>query len=244
MKAVLRIVPVLLTVLFVAVGASIPLVSSLIVDRQLDSETKRWDDVSVSLVLSQDSDITQTLELFRSDRSQVRLTEGENLSAQDAMGAAMKAASALSLAAPAQEDMSATPTLFASSGSSVSSCIFWCCEWGEGEQRSVLWIDDRTGLMVAFDGWVGPSELYAAESPFHEAVFSVLEYCQAQYPIDSVEYEYDSALVENESSSAFVDAAYDRFVSYVVVLSRTVDGRVDECALPLLLDGERLSFNI
>ena len=76
MKAV-RALPVLLTVLVVAVGACIPLFASAALDRQLEHETKRWEDTSVSLVLSQEGDFFQTLELFRSDHSQVELSEGE-----------------------------------------------------------------------------------------------------------------------------------------------------------------------
>lgn len=255
MKAV-RIVPVLLVALLVAVGASIPLIASSFVDRQLQHETKQWEDTSVSLVLSQEEDFFQTLELFRShDRSQVELPGGEGMTAEEAMKAAASAAVQLELTVPAPDGLSATPMLFASSGAPVSSGIFWCCTWGDGDSQTVLWIDDQSGRVVAFDGWVGPSELYAADSPFHEAVFSVLEYCQTQYPIDSLEYDLDQAaekdnaaissdggvVVEGEAAEANV---YQRFASYTVVLSRSVDGLTEECALPLMLDGERIYFNL
>lgn len=256
MKKAAHIVPVLLTVLLVAVGAGIPLIASSFVDRQLEHETKQWEDTSVSLVLSQEGDFFQTLELFRSDdHSQVELSEGESMTAEEAMKAAAGAAVQLELTVPAQEELSVTPMLFASSGTPVSSGIFWYCMWSDGDSQTVLWIDDQSGRVVAFDGWVGPSELYAVDSPFHEAVFSVLEYCQTQYPIDSLEYDLDQAtgkedgataldgeaVVEGEATEANV---YQRFASYTVILSRSVDGLSEECALPLILDGERIYFNL
>lgn len=269
MRKALRAVPILLTVLFVAVGACIPLVASQLVDRQLEYETKHWEDTSVSLVLSQEGDFFQTLELFRSDHSQVELSEGEAMTVEEVREAAMNAALLLALQAPMQEELRVVPILFASSGTPVSSGIFWRCTWFVNETQTTLWLDDRSGRMVAFESWVGTSDLYASDSPFHEAVFSVLEYCQTQYPVDSVDYDFDlafaeegapSAATEGEANSSAAEEAggaaaaaegkeaealgTDQHVSFTVNLSRTVDGRTEQCGLPLQLEGERLFFNL
>lgn len=244
-----RALPILFTVLVVAVGACIPLFASAAMDRQLEYETKQWEDTSVSLVLSQEGDIFQALKLFRSDHSQVELSEGDAITAQEAKAAAMSAALMLALDAPVQEEPRAVPMLFASSAAPVPSGIFWCCTWGEGEAQTTLWIDDRSGRMVALDGRVGASDLYVADSPLHESVFSVLEYCRTQYSVDSVDYSTDPkgagedvpAATEGDDAAA---AAANRFASYTVTLSRVVDGRTEKCAVPLQLNGERIYFNL
>lgn len=249
MKAA-RALPVLLTVLVVSVGACIPLFASAAMDRQLEHETKRWEDTSVSLVLSQEGDFFQTLELFRSDRSQVELSEGEAMDAEKAREAALYAAALLGLEASAEEGPNVVPMLFASSGAPVSSGIFWQCTWGEGEGQTFLWIDDQSGRMVALESPLAPSELYAQDSPFHEAAFNVLEYCQTQYPIDALDYEVDQDFSGNEVPVAPEEAGAEavaqagRFATYQVTLSRTVDGRTEACPVPMVLDGDRIFFNL
>lgn len=247
MKAV-RALPVLLTVLVVAVGACIPLFASAALDRQLEHETKRWEDTSVSLVLSQEGDFFQTLELFRSDHSQVELSEGEAMNAEKAQEAARYAAALLALGIPMEEEPSVVPMLFASSGAPVSSGIFWCCTWGEKDKQAQLWIDDQSGRMVALESPISPSEVYASDSPFHEAAFNVLEYCQTQYPIDSLDYEISQDAAGDETVASTEDAVSvsktGRFAQYLVTLSRTVDGRTESCPVPMMIDGERLFFNL
>lgn len=249
MKAA-RALPVLLTTTVVAVGAGIPLFASEFMDRQLEHETKRWEDTSVSLVLSQEGDFFQTLELFRSDHSQVELTEGEAMDAEKAREAAQYAAALLALGIPMEEEPSVVPMLFASSGAPVSSGIFWYCTWGVDQEQTQLWIDDQSGRMVAFESPIAPSELYAADSPFHEAAFNVLEYCQTQYPIESLDYEVDQDVVGGETPAAAEGSVgedlqtTERFATYLVTLSRTVDGRIEACPVIMRLDGERLFFNL
>ena len=248
MKAA-RVLPVLLTVLVVSVGACIPLFASTAMDRQLEHETKRWEDTSVSLVLSQEDDFFQTLELFRSDHSQVELSEGEAMDAEKAREAALYAAALLALGIPMGEEPNVVPMLFASSGAPVSSGVFWQCTWGEDQGQTLLWIDDQSGRMVALDSPIALSELYAEDSPFHEAAFNVLEYCQTQYPIDSLDYEVDKDVSENETpaapeAGAEAVAQTGRFATYRVTLSRTVDGRTEACPVPMVLDGDRIFFNL
>ncbi len=243
-----RIVPVLATGLLVALGASTPLIASLAVDRQLEQQTSRWDVGGVSLVLSQDDDPFQALELFSSDHSQVELNGGSAMGADEAAQAAAEAAGELLLTVPAREEVVAVPMLFATSRTPASSGVFWCCTWGDG---NVLWVDDQSGRMVAFAGWVGPSSLYAVDSPFHEAVFSVLEYCEARYSVDSVKYDYEmeqgSAAARMDDAEQDDDVAVDDDVvsaRFTVDLVRTEDGRREQCSVPLALEGEWLFFNM
>ncbi len=237
-----NILAVLCTLLLVAAGACLPQVVSRLLDRRLWRETTKREDAYVSLLLSQTPDLFRTLELFRTQHSEILLSEGYRMTEQEVKDAAAGALTEF-LTPSLQEDGAVyvhpkvTPVLLTGGEAPALSGVFWHCVWEDGiGEDEVLWLDDESGKMVAYQGYLRQPTFveseyliaYAVGTP-EDAARQVAEFCRRYYPVDDVQLALEKTDVDGER--------------YSLVLSKGSDGRTETCSVPLGLRDGWISFN-
>lgn len=195
MKRFFQAMPILCTLLLVGLGAFMPRIASLALDRQLKTDVAVLENKSISLALEQEADFFRTLELFSSGTSQVELSEGYYMKLADAQAAAAAARIQLTGSGAADKAFEVTPMLITSRSTPGLSGIFWQCVWSStftnttGESsaiKEVLWLDDQSGRVVSFSGLADWSGLSAYDSLFPQSAVDVAEYFRQHYPVDTV----------------------------------------------------------
>lgn len=251
MKRFFQAVPILCTLLLVGLGAFMPRIASLALDRQLAHDVALLENQSISLALEQGADFFQTLELFRSVTSQVELSEGYRMKLADAEAAAVEIRMRLAASSAAYESPEVTPVLITSKSIPGLSGVFWRCIWrdtfndapntsagaqavlgpedqsGAGVQE-VLWLDDQSGEMVSFFGLVEWSSLSAPDSLFPQAL-DVAEYCRQSYPVDTVKL----ALTNEDKPDG----------QFTLTLIKSQDGHEEQYVIPVCIADKWLYFN-
>lgn len=236
-KHIFPVTSVLCTMLLLLLGLLMPRFAAMAFDDQLEKDLIKREDTNPSLSLTRETDFFQTLDLFQNDHSQVELSEGYNMTADDVKAASMEILLSLgdsSRVLPAPE---VTPLLFTSRYTPSTSGVFWRCIWKEeGPEESansyeVLWMDDQTGQAVAFMGQVGWASLSAPNSSFPKAVMVLAEFCRLNYPVDSVKL---TPLESAEGASEI----------YSVNLLRNNGELVESFSIPLRLRENWIYFNL
>lgn len=241
MKRLVKIAPVLCTLLLLALGAYMPHLASLVLDRRLEQAVTLREDAQVSLELSQAPDFFELLELFQRDHSLIELTEGSRMTATEAQSAAIAALLALKLDGMVLHDVpETTPVLLTSKGTPGLSGIFWRCIW-TGDDQAVLWLDDQTGLMVGFQGqfdmttFVTVKEYLTLNQELsREAAAKLQEYCELYYPSDGAEMTLNA---EEKYACDYTLTLYREETADDSTLAAT-------CDIPVRTRGEWLFFNL
>lgn len=240
MRRAVRLLPVLCTLLLVGLGAGMPRLAALALDRGLAREVSQREAPSVSLELLQDADFFHTLELFQRRTSQIQLSEGYRMTAEEAAQAAQAILADLGAGAPADAVPEAIPYLFSDADTQNTSGVFWRCAWDSGgkAEAQLLWLDDQTGMMVGFQGAFRGTVLDEKYAVFQEPATAVAEYCRLNYPVETVKLAL-------ESSDNYL-AAYPESdaPAYILSLVRDEDGREVVLRLPLWTTGRWVNFNL
>lgn len=196
--------------LALGVGALLPQAAFLVGDRRLAQEVTRREDVRISLVMAEGRTVFESMALLRAPHTEVELSEGNKLTAEQAADAAMEALTAFVLergAVPTSKAAKAVPVLVTSRDDPAQSGIFWRCSWGEwyaaveyaSPWTCLVWIDDETGKMVGSQGlqWYSPATLDSAEAYSTQMVEYVSLFCQEYYDL-AVSPSYDEReLIQN-----------------------------------------------
>lgn len=240
MRRAVRFLPVLCTLLLVGLGAGMPRLAALALDRGLAREVSRREAPSVSLELLQDADFFHTLELFQRRTSQIELSEGYRMTAEEAVQAAQAVLAELGAGGPADTAPEAIPYLFSDADTQNTSGVFWRCIWDGGaeEEDQLLWLDDQTGLMVGFQGFFHRTVKEEKYAVFQEPASAVAEYCRRNYPVETVKLALepsDNYLAQYPESGAPV---------HTLSLVRDEGGREVALRLPLRSAGQWVGFNL
>ncbi len=251
MKRLIQSGPVILTLLLLFLGVNMPRLTSLFLDRRLEGETVQREDNYVSLKLEEDRDFFQTLDLFQSVHSQVVLSEGYRMSAEEVQKAASDIWLKLSLSDMVYMTPDVTPILITSKDSPALSGVYWLCV-SEGEKgfQSILWLDDQSGEMVAFQSRVKQSD--SSSNMFDEAAMKTAEYCRLYYPVDTVKLALDTVETDNESyikirendSIGIATAMAEYDTNYTVKLIRSQDGLDDIYTVSLRFKQDWIIFHM
>lgn len=231
MKRNAKLIPVLLTLLLLCVGAALPRMTALALDRRLLGETSQREDDQVSLVLTQDMDFLEALAFFDLGQSQVELAGGRRMTAEEVRAAAADTMVRLSSLGTVYPVPAVTPVLITSRDDPGLCAVYWRCVWtDDAGTREILWLDDGSGLMVALQSRVGVPTVSFVKSPYQEPVLTVAEYCRANYPVDEVKVALEA---HGEGSG-----------DYRLTFVKTAEGETSGRTAALRLRGEWIYFNL
>lgn len=187
MRRLARALPVLCTLLLLGLGASMPRLASLALDRRLEREITRLDDPTVSLELAQGPDFFQALALARTQSTVIQLTEGRRMTQEEAIDAALGLLQALALDGGGYTIDQAMPVLLSSRDVPGLTGVFWQCMWSDGKgQGGVVLLDDQSGLAVSFTLPVRAATVSYVSGGFAEAAMDAAEYCRLHFPVSTV----------------------------------------------------------
>lgn len=251
MKRIFQIVSVLCTLFLLGLGANMPHLASLFLDYQLEKEVIQREDVYISLEPGQEKDFFQTLELFYSWHSRIDLSEGYRMTADEAKSTATDTLSKLELF-DQNAELEVTPMLFTNKDSSVSG-VYWCCmsgvktlsndtEMETFDIQTMMWLDDKTGKLVALKTRVNLSDLnFGLNRSFYGTVTKIAEYCRLYYPVDTVTL---LALKSEEESKTIRD--YVKIKEEQNYVETTIAEYDNNCTLILTQnkDGQEKSYMI
>ena len=229
MRRLARVLPVLCTLLLLGLGASMPRLASLALDRRLEREITRLDDPTVSLELTQGPDYFQALALARTQSTMIQLTEGRRMTQEEAVAAALELLQALALDGGVYTIDQAMPVLLSSRDVPGLTGVFWQCIFLDGKGRgSFILLDDQSGLPVSFTLPAGAATVSYVSGGFAEAAMDAAEYCRIHFPVSTVKL-----------------AAAGDGTNYTLTLYREEAGEgLDTSAvIQLYLDDGWLSFN-
>lgn len=187
------IIPILGTAALLALGAYMPQLASMAMDDRLEREITRLDDASVSLELSKGLDLFQALDLYRTRSLVLDVEDGHRMTEEEAAKAARDAMNTLSPDTgghTAPDEI--TPLLLLDAQSSPSLAgYYWQCIWrGDDRQPQVMWLDDQSGLMVAYLGTMQIDTLrHTSFISKEDPARRVEEFCRNYYPVSDVECE-------------------------------------------------------
>lgn len=231
MKRTAKLIPVLLTLLLLCVGAALPRMTALALDRRLLGETSQREDVQVSLVLTQDMDVLEALAFFDLGQSQVELARGRRMTAEEVKAAAADTMDRLPALGMVDTVPAVTPVLVTSRDDPGLCAVYWRCVWTDvAGAREILWLDDGSGLMVALQIRVGVPTVSIVKNPYQEPVMAVAEYCRTNYPVDEV--------------SVALEAHGDESGDYLLTFLKAAEGESSGQSAALRLRGEWIYFNL
>ena len=231
MKRAVKLIPILLTLLLLCVGAALPRITALALDRRLLGEISQREDVQVSLVLTQDMDVLEALAFFDLGQSQVELAGGRRMTAEEVRAAATDTMVKLSALGMVYTVPAVTPVLITSREDPGLCAVYWRCVWtDDAGVRETLWLDDGSGLMVALQIRVGVPTVSFVKSPYQESVMAVAEYCRTNYPVDEV--------------SAALEAYGEGSGDYLLTFFKAAEGEASGQSAALRLRGEWIYFNL
>lgn len=238
MKRFFQAIPIFCTLLLVVLGAFLPRIASLALDRQLENDVSLLENQSISLAFEQGADFFQTLELFGSAASQVELSEGYRMKLADAEAAAVEVRMHLAASGAAVEGPKVTPVLITSRSTPGLSGIFWRCVWSDASAdqlagsirlEEVLWLDDQSGRLVSFSGLVELSSLSTPNSLFPQSAVDAAEYCRQYYPVDTAKLALTD---ENDPDGQFT-----------ITLTKGQNGQDETYTIPMRIADGWLFFN-
>lgn len=250
MKRLRQAIPVMGTLLLLVLGANMPRLASLVVDRRLEGEVIHREDTHASLEFMGETDFFRTLELFQSEHTWVKLSEGYHMTADEAKAQALDKLYTLGLSDVVYSPPEVTPMLITSKEFNNLSGVYWRCTSIEADNvQAILWLDDNTGELVSLQSRVQFTDVlqYSPEA-YTEAANRIVLYCDKYYPVNEIrligdlekEYSAQSAkiLSENEKYSVYEFNTY-----FVVNLIRNKDGEEETLALPIYFIDNWLCFN-
>lgn len=208
MKSAKKIFAFIFTFLLIIAGFFLPNLSSLTLDHHLSTQIKQMGNNSISLSLSDNTEILESVDLFYkllfndernsenydsyavygnfssvelSEYSQVcRLNEQKvKQLAAEVMNDIVKDGAAFG------EPTEVTPKLLIRSNDdiAVKSGIYWCCLWLDTDsQAEALWIDDKSGQMVGL--MLDYTDNSNDEIP--KIIYDLSKYCLVHYQADRV----------------------------------------------------------
>ncbi len=240
MRRFKQFLPVLGTLLVLALGAAMPRLALLAMDGRMEQETTQLTNTGISLTLTQEADLFRALALFGGSHTQVELPEGARMTAREAEDAAAEVLAQIRAWSMVYTDLQAVPVLLTSRDAPGLSGVFWRVIWrGPDGAQETLWLDDQTGQMVAFAGavsgsstvWVEDRETAVEEFLiFPQAVWNAAEFCRVHYPVDEVKL--------GRETDGWADG------NFQLTLLRTRDGVEETAAIRLSLREGKLNFNI
>lgn len=227
----LRFLPVLTIILLMGVGIVMPHLTVVLLDHQIEKDMVQLDNISVKLMLAQDNDFFRMLEVFHGGYSQIEVSEGYRMTAEEAKAAAGEILPSLTASGRVYSEPEVTPVLFTSKDDPSLSAFFWCCVWQDlPDAAEMMWLEDQSGQMVAFQAKVITATLSAPNSPFAEAALRVAEFCRTRYPVGKAEL---SLAVDVHS-----------YNDYVITLFQEDGDQERTYSLSLRLRDEWLYFNM
>lgn len=240
MRRFKQFLPVLGTLLVLALGAAMPRLALLAMDGRMEQETTQLTNTGISLTLTQEADLFRALALFGGSHTQVELPEGARMTAREAEDAAAEVLAQIRAWSMVYTDLQAVPVLLTSRDAPGLSGVFWRVIWhGPTGAQETLWLDDQTGQMVAFAGavsgsstvWVEDRETAVEEFLiFPQAVWNAAEFCRVHYPVDEVKL--------GRETDGWADG------NFRLTLLRTRDGVQETAAVRLRLREGKLDFNV
>ncbi len=230
MRLMKKALPLVCTLLLLALGFSMPRLAALLMDQQLEADKTQLKQSNISFTLAQEADIFQTLTRFTEGHVQVILSEGYRMTAKEVTDAAIRARAATLNTTGYVEAPRVTPILLSSRYDPSTSAVFWKCVWWDtSSQQVILWLDDQSGQMVSLTGRAPPNTLSTANTKFPPVVTNLAEYCRLNYPVDSVKLSIDGATVKE--------------ARYTILMTKTKNGQEETHAVSILLANNMLYFN-
>lgn len=214
MKQIRRAAPVLCTLLLLGVGLYMPQLASMSLKLHLQSEVRQMKNSDISLNLSQEADILESLSLFNTLSSAwdsaIELSEssqGYRLHAEEVRSAATEALGQIKSDGAVYGEPEITPILYVGTNDrSLQSRVFWCCSWvGGSEGAEIIWVDDLSGQVVGFileDPVPNMASTYSKGKTTQikeyvpESVYLLKDFCHRYYPVDEV-------IIKNEGDNTF-----------------------------------------
>lgn len=154
MRILKKTLPVLGTLVLLCLGAAMPDLVSLALDRHLEQAVATRADNAASLSLSRPLELPEAMALVNGSHTEIELEGSYQMNAEEALGAASTAVNTLKAAGivlPALSEPTVTAVLITARERPELSGIFWRCVWGDSGEN-LLWLDDGIGRMVAFRG--------------------------------------------------------------------------------------------
>ena len=232
------------TFLLLLLSAFLPPLTFFILDHQLENEIMQREDTDISLKFSQNLDFFRTLDLFRSQQTQIELTEGYEgyrMTEADVSAAAKGMILSFGNVYSAPE---VTPVLITNKDSLGLSGIFWRCVWGDDAGgQEIMWLDDQSGQMVGFQGRImvsAETEIKSSDNSvaaFAESVYIMGDFCSTYYPVDDV-------FVTNKSLTTYTKSDGIVLDDYEIVLTRYQENLVETYHVSVRLRGDFIYFNI
>ncbi len=229
MKFAKRIYAIVLTFLLIIVGLFLPNLSSSMLDHHLSTQIKQMDNNSISLSLSDNMEILESVDLFykllyNDDKntavydtnsvcgnfSAVELSEYSQVCRLNEQKVKQLAAEVINDIAEERavigEPTEVTPNLLIRSNNdiAVKSGIYWRCLWidSESQANAAIWLDDKSGQMVGL--MLDYKDDSNDEIP--QIVYDLGKYCLVHYQADQVhcrketdEYYFIEVTVKNGS---------------------------------------------
>lgn len=236
--------PLLITVLLLLLGVNMPRLVSLVLDHRLEAELVRREDTRFSLALTGETDFLETLELFHSKNTQISLSDGCRMTAEEVETAAVDVLAQLAISdTTVYEAPEVTPMLVTGQEKASLSGVFWRCVWKRPDgSREILWMDDQNGLMAALQVKItGPVD--DTIRAFREPIMRVAELCRKQYPVKNVILG-SIAQGENNSDYSIILSDEKDGSDYSIILTDEKDGAEETYTVPIRLRDEWLYFNI
>jgi len=213
-------------------GFCLPRIVSGALDRQLTGERRELAIQEVSLSRPGEADIYDLLRLMGGEHTQVALSQGENMTAEEAVRRAEELlyVQVLDIWRPSTKNFTgiqAEPFLVTSREAPQLSGIFWRCTWTDPhEQQGTLFLEDGDGRLVSFRVYVPPVWQKDME-PITEDVVTGIYYYFHEF------FQADVPSRQELPNFAKEDECW--------IPLRWQDGEQYEAALRL--EGEWLSFN-
>ena len=231
MKRIGTVAAIACTLALVFLGAAMPNLATRALDHRLEKKTIERTTTAPSLTYGSEPDYLQALELFASAHSQITLSEGVYMTEDEARAAAESLLDHLQVDRLPPPDLVATPLLATSNDAGGVSGVYWVCTWEYADGVSgLIWLDDATGMAVAFELYSNNSTLAYLDDGLPEHVELVLSYLRRSETVDVA-----------EAVSRIDDPL---LCEYTISLKRTEGGEKISCEAPLCAGDSWLSFNL
>ena len=182
MRILRKSIPFLCILLLFGLGISLPNIGAWLIDHQLEQEVTTQEDHMDALALSQPLSLTETLLLMAGSRTAIEVEDNYKMTPEEvakSVADALMELESVGIVMPAANNMEMTPMLLTSKTETGLSGIFWHCTWKDSDvEENSIWLDDMTGLMVAFRGNVGETELIP-----EQVGLTLVKFCERYYEL-------------------------------------------------------------
>lgn len=180
-----RLLLPLCTLLMLALGCVLPRLSAIAQDQRLVREVIEREEPQIALTLENPGVLLETMALMEQPHTELRLSEGGRMTkveAQDSAAALREKLAGLGLvgstpAGPPESEV----LLIASREEKVHTAILWRCFWREDGDSFILWLDDESGKLVAFQGVLNGGASAVAMKGRADTLSLVAEFCRSYY---------------------------------------------------------------